>query len=330
MNTNKKIFTLVEHGFKPSTLMKLTDNQISMMYSRLMEQNTSVSGKGLTTKQAQPDYLMGSDSVANVTGKATIRKTGDKVQITPESEMKEEMDFIKGKKKNEVKEKSVSKQQQKFFGVVRGMQKGDIPKKGDAGKAAEEMSKKDVKDFASTKHKGLPKKKETKESYSKMIEKAMTSNILKNGVNKMVPGLDWKSSIEENVKNMVDKHITPKIAKKDFVKYIREAAKDSDTKEKEITKPGTKEKEKTKPRPDTPYRPKPGPEKAPKAKKMETKENDTKTAPVKPKTPTIKPGTKPRPDTPYRPKPGPAKAPKAGKGDLPSWLTYSAIGLNIK
>lgn len=328
MNTNKKIFTLVEHGFKPSTLMKLTDNQISMMYSRLMEQstpqNTTASQKTVTT------YKLPQNKKTMVNG-LEIDNTGGQTKITPmEAEMKEEMDFIKGKKKNEVKEKSVSKQQQKFFGVVRGMQKGDIPKKGDAGKAAEEMSKKDVKDFASTKHKGLPKKKETKESYSKMIEKAMTSNILKNGVNKMVPGLDWKSSIEENVKNMVDKHITPKISKKDFVKYIREAAKDSDTKEKEITKPGTKEKEKTKPRPDTPYRPKPGPEKAPKAKKMETKENDTKTAPVKPKTPKIKPGTKPRPDTPYKPKPGPAKAPKAGKGDLPSWLTYSAIGLNIK
>ncbi len=51
-----------------------------------------------------------------------------------------------------------SKQQQKFFGVVRAMQKGDIPKKGEAGEVADDMKKKDVKDFASTKHKGLPKK----------------------------------------------------------------------------------------------------------------------------------------------------------------------------
>jgi hypothetical protein len=29
---------------------------------------------------------------------------------------------------------SKSKQQQKFFGVVKAMQKGDIPKKGEAGK----------------------------------------------------------------------------------------------------------------------------------------------------------------------------------------------------
>ena len=45
-------------------------------------------------------------------------------------------------------EKAVSKQQQKFFGVVKAMQKGDIPKKGEAGKIAKDMSKKDVDDFA--------------------------------------------------------------------------------------------------------------------------------------------------------------------------------------
>ena len=51
-----------------------------------------------------------------------------------------------------------SKSQQRFFGVVKAMQKGDIPKKGRAGKIAKSMSKDDVDDFASTKHKGKPEK----------------------------------------------------------------------------------------------------------------------------------------------------------------------------
>ena len=51
-----------------------------------------------------------------------------------------------------------SKQQQKFFGVVKAMQKGDIPKKGEAGEVADDMSKKEVDKYAGTKHKGLPKK----------------------------------------------------------------------------------------------------------------------------------------------------------------------------
>ena len=36
---------------------------------------------------------------------------------------------------------SKSKSKQRFFGVVKAMQKGDIPKKGDAGKAAKSMTK---------------------------------------------------------------------------------------------------------------------------------------------------------------------------------------------
>ncbi len=51
-----------------------------------------------------------------------------------------------------------SKQQQKFFGVVKAMQKGDIPKKGEAGEVADDMDKKEIDKMASTKHKGLPKK----------------------------------------------------------------------------------------------------------------------------------------------------------------------------
>jgi hypothetical protein len=52
---------------------------------------------------------------------------------------------------------SVSKAQQKFMGMVHATQKGDMdaPSK-EVEKAADNMKKKDAKDFASTKHKGLP------------------------------------------------------------------------------------------------------------------------------------------------------------------------------
>ena len=56
---------------------------------------------------------------------------------------------------------SKSKQQQKFFGIVRSIQKGDAPASKfskQAKKAAKDMEKDDVKSYASTKHKGLPKK----------------------------------------------------------------------------------------------------------------------------------------------------------------------------
>jgi len=60
-----------------------------------------------------------------------------------------------------ISEKAVSKKQQQFFGIVRAMQKGDIPKDGEAGEVAKDMKVSDVKDFAKTKHKGLPTKKKT-------------------------------------------------------------------------------------------------------------------------------------------------------------------------
>jgi hypothetical protein len=57
-------------------------------------------------------------------------------------------------------EKAVSKQQQKFMGMVHAMQKGEKVKGAspELKKVAKTMGKKDAKDFASTKHKGLPKK----------------------------------------------------------------------------------------------------------------------------------------------------------------------------
>ena len=59
---------------------------------------------------------------------------------------------------------AVSKKQQRFFGIVRAIQKGEMaPTTPETAKAAADMKKSDVKDFASTKHKKLPEKKVAKE-----------------------------------------------------------------------------------------------------------------------------------------------------------------------
>jgi len=59
---------------------------------------------------------------------------------------------------------AVSKKQQKFFGIVRSVQKGEqSPTTPEVAKAASSMKKSDVKKFASTKHKGLPEKKKLEE-----------------------------------------------------------------------------------------------------------------------------------------------------------------------
>ena len=59
---------------------------------------------------------------------------------------------------------AVSKKQQRFFGIVRAIQKGEQkPTTPETAKAASGMKMKSVKKFAKTKHKGLPEKKVQKE-----------------------------------------------------------------------------------------------------------------------------------------------------------------------
>lgn len=61
-------------------------------------------------------------------------------------------------KEETLEEKAVSKAQHRFFGLVRGIQKGKAHGSAKAEKAASSMSAKSVKDYAKTKEKGLPEK----------------------------------------------------------------------------------------------------------------------------------------------------------------------------
>jgi len=63
----------------------------------------------------------------------------------------------------ELNEKAKSRAQQRFFGMVRAAQKGECAASPEVAKVAGEISKKDAKDFAKTKHKGLPEKKNVEE-----------------------------------------------------------------------------------------------------------------------------------------------------------------------
>ncbi len=74
---------------------------------------------------------------------------------------------------------AVSKKQQKFFGIVRAIQKGEMaPTTPETAKAAADMKKGDVKKFASTKHKGLPEKKKIEEDREiKKIVKQLRKSV---------------------------------------------------------------------------------------------------------------------------------------------------------
>ncbi len=143
--------------------------------------------------------------------------------------------------------------------------------------------------------------------YTKKLSSVLANNLEKAAYN-MKPVVKFGESVlEKKISNLVEKHLPPKMSKKDLVNMINEAGKEVETPVKPDVKP-------ERPKPQTPYQPKHKP--APKAGEREVE------TPVKPD---VKP-ERPKPQTPYQPKHKPA--PKAE--DIPQWLTFGAIGINLK
>ena len=97
-----------------------------------------------------------------------------------------------------------SKAQQRFMGMVHAAQKGEEPASPEVAKAAKEIDPKDAKDFASTKHKGLPMHKETitKERLKElvkevMVEEAEYQQFFKKALEKAGKGINDMSDEEK-------------------------------------------------------------------------------------------------------------------------------------
>jgi len=322
MNIEKKILRLLEHGFNTSTLADLKPNQIEALYNRLVEakeenkeqstpQNTTA--KTVTTTQ----YEVKPNSKTMING-LEVDTTGGKTKITPikeidDSETEDIALAVSEKDPNlglamsdDLQEKFESKKQQKYFFSKCGDGKTKEQKKW--CKMAKEFAD-STKDFSK-----LPEKKDetnedfTFKNYLEKVGSTITGNIAKQVPKSLRPTFEGK--LEESIMKMVNKHITPKMTKKDFIKTIMEAEKESPVIEPQI-KPDVKPERQT---PQTPYQPKHKP--APKAKEKEIE------IPVKPD---VKPERQ-TPQTPYQPKHKPA--PKAE--DIPQWITFDAIGINLK
>ncbi len=77
---------------------------------------------------------------------------------------------------------SVSKSQQKLFGMVHAFQKGELKHASpEVKKIAGGISDKDAEDFASTKHKGLPEHKKKKDESFITWSEWLTARLEKNG-----------------------------------------------------------------------------------------------------------------------------------------------------
>ena len=99
-----------------------------------------------------------------------------------------------------------SKAQQRFFGVVKAMQKGDIPKTGKAGKIAKTMDKDDVDKYASTKHKGKPEKVKREQRVRELIKKMVREELNKMNEKK----LPLKTATKSHYINLIKKELESK------------------------------------------------------------------------------------------------------------------------
>jgi len=105
-------------------------------------------------------------TVASIRVKDEIDEAAEKIaKAEKAAKSKKQKDEMIKEALTQVVEKAVSKAQQKFMGMVHAAKKGEKPASKEVAKTAKGMKDKDAKDFASTKHKGLPeKKKKTDES----------------------------------------------------------------------------------------------------------------------------------------------------------------------
>jgi hypothetical protein len=74
-------------------------------------------------------------------------------------------------KEEYIEEKSLSRAQQRFMGMVYAAKKGEPPASPEVAKAASGMSKKSARDFAKTKHEGLPEKKEEVKEFMSLVQR---------------------------------------------------------------------------------------------------------------------------------------------------------------
>ncbi len=206
MNLKKKEIILVKHGISESILNRMTDEQINSLYIKL-------------TEQVQQKTTVGPQG-----GSVTLKPGQTKVDLKPVPNSPGTMEVTE----DDLDEKAVSQKQQEFFGVVRAMQKGKLPKKGKAGKAAKDMSKRDVKDFASTKHKGLPIHANEETSPLMTLAKQKMANNYISAVNKTYPTLTFgEGELEEKITNLVEKHIHPSMTKNDLITTIKNLVTES-------------------------------------------------------------------------------------------------------
>jgi hypothetical protein len=211
---NNKIAKLLHEGFSMSTLENLTENQLNVLFNKIVSEQPKPVEKNVTSKVIElpsgAKTAIGGATVSNEAGKTVITTTPTEGEIGEEEEVdvtnvdkgEDDQDPIQkqgpdGMGEGYISEKAVSKQQQKIMGLALSVKRGDTPKSKvskQVQKMAKEMTKKELEDFASTKHKGLPKTVDEKEEVEKL---------------------------EESILRIIENHLPPHTTKGELLNYIR-------------------------------------------------------------------------------------------------------------
>jgi len=269
---NSKLVKLLHEGFSMTTLENLNERQLNVLYKKITEDKGSVR---MPADKADPAKLKSlTDQGINVEVSEDLedpmdfemgKRTQNAKQVGPSTDDGQD-DYGDGMPaESNLQEKAVSKQQQKIMGLALSVKRGDTPKSKvskSVQKMAKEMSKKELEDFASTKHKGLPSKVEANESDEKFIQKAtkeiekkgtkgsfkeycggeVTMNCIKKGLKSDDPKIVKKANfakniggykgaehnevknLEESILRIIENHLPPHTTKGELLNYIRRNA----------------------------------------------------------------------------------------------------------
>jgi hypothetical protein len=258
---NPKIVKLLHEGFSMNTLENLTENQLNVLFNKIVSEQPKPVEKTVTSKVIElpsgAKTAIGGATVSNDAGKTVITTTaegefteGEQEDVADVNKGEDDQDPIQkqgpdGMDEGNINEKAVSKQQQKIMGLALSVKKGDTPKSKVSKKVqdmSKEMSKKDLEDFASTKHKGLPKKVEATESsfkgYGSKSKKNSTcpEHVSPSGkkttmcpddddyeinYGKRAEKKNEVEKLEESILKIIENHLPPHTTKSELLNYIR-------------------------------------------------------------------------------------------------------------
>ena len=266
MKTNLKAYQLIEKGLSAKTVSKLTESQIHILHSKLM--NEQVQTKTTTSYEIPTSDAEKGVTLPAMTGgkKMTVQKTPTGVKVTP----------TENKEMTEQPDSQVSTVDKSKGGTTQDPTQVMAPDGMD-----------DLSDKAIDKEKDITEKKEMKNPWAictaqmgKEFGTTERSDWSKAQMNKYERCVkDVKKSLKEGknpvslfleneIMKIVEKNLPPRITKGDLVKYLSEnSPATAPTKPK--TKPTTKPDTKPRPRPKHPGKnPNPGENPAPKAGKI--------------------------------------------------------------